>query len=133
MNDSLSEKIGTDTVKAAQHIQEGQVQAALAKAELRDKAEERKEEMSAARRRQIETDRQKRDAQKQKWAEDRQKLEEQKQKMEEQRRKLVARLSAGRLFGAGRLLRAFPTYRHLNHGEIVTQLKERMNKSRKEI
>ena len=131
VSDRLSEKIGTDTVKAAQHIQEGQVQAALAKAELRDMAEERKAELSAARSRQMEAERQKLEETKQKWAEERRKLEEQKQRLEAQRQKLAARLSGGRLFGAGRLLRAFPTYKNLKHGEIVERLKEQMNKPSK--
>lgn len=55
----------------------------------------------------------------------------QKQRLEAQRQKLAARLSGGRLFGAGRLLRAFPTYKNLKHGEIVERLKEQMNKPSK--
>lgn len=42
LSDSMSEQIGSNTLKNAQKIGEGQVQAALAKAELRDSIEEKR-------------------------------------------------------------------------------------------
>ncbi|MCR4671879.1 MAG: hypothetical protein K5637_01410 [Lachnospiraceae bacterium] len=90
VSDRMSERIGTDTVKAAQTLQEGQIQAALGKAELKEDLEERKADL-------------------------------QKRRLE-----LESKITAHQLFGAGRILHAFPTYNHHDHESVVSELRQRL-------
>ena len=83
VSDDLSERIGTQTLESMQRIDESRVQAALARAELRDAVEEARENRAAlnARRR---------------------------REAEERARQLRAAIRKRHVFGARRLMNAFP-------------------------
>ena len=89
VSDDLSERIGTQTLESMQRIDESRVQAALARAELRDAVEEARENRAAA------NARRRREA-------------------EERARQLRAAIRKRHVFGARRLMKAFPGLNYEN-------------------
>lgn len=99
VSDKLSDKLGTATIDTAQKVEEGQVQAALAKAELRDSAQETIEELNAR-----------------------------KAALTTRFEELSDSITSRARFGQGHILKAFPNMKHKTNPEIVSMLKERMMK-----
>ena len=93
-------------------LDENKVQAALARAELRDLAEETRREL-------------------QDRAQERRKEREEYRKNLEER--LHSQLTSGKMFGPRRLLRAFPDSKHARYGEIWKQLSDEINGERNSI
>lgn len=106
VSDSVSEMLGESALQTQQKVDENKVQAVLARAELRDIAEER---------RRILQDR----------------VQERRKERDEYRRKLEEtlhkQLTSGRVFGPRRLLRAFPDSKHMRYGELWKLLSEEIN------
>lgn len=102
VSDDLSERIGRSTLDSMQLIDEGRVQAALARAELRDAVEEQK----------VKTERE--------FAKKRAQIELGQEQL------IIAALSRGRLFGPGRLLKAFPalSFDSATYDEIIKEVRE---------
>ena len=90
LSDQLTEVIGTNSIKAQQTIGEARVQAALAKVEARDAAEEKKKEFA------------------QLAAEQQEALEKKKRELQERMFEIRDSILAGRMFSSGRIFRAFP-------------------------
>ncbi len=107
-SDQLSRQIGERTIQTAQRVEESQVQAALAKAELRDAAEAARAQVDAR------LARQKAD-----WA-------VQMDALELRRDAILAELQRKRLFSGGNILRNVPGLKHSQYGELLETLKERI-------
>lgn len=106
VSDSMSEMLGESALQTQQKVDENKVQAALARAELRDIAEERRRELQDH----VQERRKERD--------------EYRRRMEET---LHKQLTSGRVFGPRRLLRAFPDSKHMRYGELWKLLSEEIN------
>ena len=106
VSDSVSEMLGESALQTRQKVDENKVQAALARAELRDIAEERRRELQDH----VQERRKERD--------------EYRRRMEET---LHKQLTSGRVFGPRRLLRAFPDSKHMRYGELWKLLSEEIN------
>ena len=106
VSDSVSEMLGESALQTQQKVDENKVQAALARAELRDIAEERRRELQD------------------RVQERRKEKEEYLRKLEET---LHKQLTSGRVFGPRRLLRAFPDSKHMRYGELWKLLSEEIN------
>lgn len=110
-SDKLSEVVGSTTLSGAQHLEEGQVQAALARSEIKQKAEEVKEDLheesvQAKRKREME-------------------ISAYKQKLSAKADEMMNELVSGSAFGSKRLFKAFPTLHSDEYEEIVEELKKR--------
>ena len=118
VSDDLSERIGTRTLESRQHIDEGRVQAALAREEFRDAVEEKK----------AETEKEIARFKAEKEAESARRRRE----MEERMQQLRASLSRGRFFGPRRIFKAFPdlTYDFENYDDIMSEVREEIDKKR---
>ncbi len=129
ISDGLTENIGEGAIEANTRLQEGQLQAALARAELKDgigksRAEFRdglersrsefKDNLERSRS-ELKDELEKRRAESEKW------------RLERSRRLelLKTRITAGRHFGTGRLLNAFPNARHERYNAELQELKNR--------
>lgn len=116
LSDSLSAAIGSKTLQTQQKIEEGQLQAALASAEIRDAVQELREAVQQNR---AETEQkltlQRAGLQRQ--------LDENRQELEQRVEKLRKKISSSP-FGAGRLLKAFPGLRSRRHGAALEMLKK---------
>lgn len=155
VSDKVSEKLGETTLETAQNIGEGRVQAALAKAELRDKVDSLKENLSTAEvREKVGSLKDSLSAAEVKGkvsslkdnlstAELRETLsslknnisaEEYKEiigtksaELQKKYEELVGSMTKHRLFGQGRLLRAFPDMKHRKYQDVIAKLKEKMH------
>lgn len=99
VSDRMSEQIGENALEAAMLIDESRVQATLAKAELRDLAEKTKGESLEM-------------------------LAHRKASLYASAEEIRRTLMQTRIFGARRLLRAFPGLQSEKYAEIIAQLKE---------
>lgn len=119
MSDSMSEQIGSNTLRGAQRFNESQVQAALAKAELHDTIEEKRLEsekkLNAARKRFDEN-----------IKEGYKRYEDSREEYRERIKELQDKLMSGKWFGTYRLFKAFPTMKHENYSDVINNLKERL-------
>ena len=97
VSDRMSQTIGGGTIKTAQRIGEGQVQMALAKAELRDTASQVKEEQAVL-------------------------LAKRKAQFDE----LLEQLKTRNPFTPGRILRNVPELQHSRYKELLESLKQRI-------
>ncbi|MBR5046721.1 MAG: hypothetical protein IKX76_00630 [Eubacterium sp.] len=97
VSNDLSERIGTRALKTAQHVDEAKVQAALARSEAIDQANQLRADYEAK-----------------------------KKELEQRRSDLISKIQNSRHFGYGRLLRAFPDMKHRDHSELLNMLKERL-------
>ena len=109
---TVSGRLGESALQTQQKMDENKVQAALARAELRDLAEETRREL-------------------QDRAQERRKEREEYRKNLEER--LHSQLTSGKMFGPRRLLRAFPDSKHTRYGEIWKQLSDEINGERNSI
>lgn len=129
VSDKLSTVLADETIRTANVIQEGQVQAALGRAELKEAAGTKRRELetAAARRKAaLQTE----------AAQTRTQLEKRLAALQQQKEELAASLTGNPYFGTGRILRAFPDLRHRSHHELISRLRQRIsgenNSSRQE-
>lgn len=101
VSDKLTENIGGGAVEATQHVQEGEVQAALARAEMSERAEARKETAENA-------------------------LWQRKKALKEKAKRIKQRVMTPKVFGGRRLMRAFPSMQHRDFGEVLDWLRDDM-------
>ncbi len=117
VSDSMSGVLGESALQTQQKMDENRVQAALARAELRDFAQERTKELrgqAQERQRELQSRTQER----------RRELEDYRRNLEE---RLHRQLTSGEVFGPRRLLRAFPDSKHLRYGELWKRLSDEIN------
>ena len=138
VSDKVSEKLGETTIETAQNIGEGRVQAALAKAELRDRVDSLKDSLSTSEMKEkvgsmkdsittaemIEKVSSMND--KIRTEEYREVIRTKRAELQKKYEELVGSMTKHRLFGQGRLLRAFPDMKHRKYQDIVVKLKEKM-------
>ncbi len=113
VSNAMSERIGGNAIYTSQRFGEGKVQAALAKAELRDALQKKRSEYASAAaqfRRRVQ-------AGQVRW-----KVSPGKKEKEERISGLLRAIYGKGLFGAGRLLRAFPDMRHREYPELIERL-----------
>jgi hypothetical protein len=111
-SDKLTDLLASTSMDTAQQVQETQVQAALGKVELREKAMEFKEEKDL------------RDAVEKAKRDER--IAQYRADLEKRAEELMADISGHRAFGTGRLLRAFPTLQHERYADSVEELRKRI-------
>lgn len=115
-SDSLSEFLGTESIKTAQRMQEGRIQAELAKAELKEQAASAREKMkdqSSSLRTRIEGRLQE--------------LISKQNKLFDEEESLFRRLLKPQVFGVRRLLTAFPNMRSTKHKEALESIKNKLD------
>ena len=95
VSDNMTVQIGEGTLKAQERIESQQVQAALAKAEMRDRMETARAD-----------------------------AEKRRAEMQAQLAIVQSRAASGKLFGKGRLLTAFPDLRSRQHERLMEDLKK---------
>ena len=133
ISDSMTDAIG----KTSQAIGESRVQAALAKAELKDAAAEAKEDLwdAAANARADLKDAAAsakadlKDAAASAKADLMESAARQRAELEERAGKLTKELSRGTIFGTGRILRALPDIRHRDYGETLAELRKKISEN----
>ena len=108
-SDKLTDKIAQSSIKTARNAQNARVQAALAKAELRDAAEESRADI------------QKRADEKRN--ELKQISEETMAELQHHYDEIRSSLVSHRHFGAGRLINVFPNVKHRDYKDILDELK----------
>jgi uncharacterized membrane protein len=118
-SDRLSSFVGNTSLKTAQRIEEGEIQATLAKADLEDRARRMRAEMTD---RTLNAQRERAAAR----AKHTEKPAKSRDMLEKRAEELIADLSGHRIFGTGRLLRAFPSMHHEKYAETLEKLKERI-------
>ena len=123
-SDRLSSFVGNTSLKTAQRVEEGEIQAALAKADLEDRARKMRAEMTD---RTLDA-RKARAAAKTKYQKE---LAKNRDMLEKRAEELIADLSGHSIFGTGRLLRAFPSMRHEKYTETLERLKERIREKKR--
>lgn len=117
LSDAMSESLGTNSLKTAQAIGEGRVQASLAKMELRDRAEEKADEAYAVYgQKKAEAARSLEDA----LAKSRESYNAYRAQYEELRDELLAHSH----FGEGRFIKAFPDLKHRDYTQTLEELKK---------
>ena len=138
VSDKVSEKLGETTIETAQNIGEGRVQAALAKAELRDRVDSLKDSLSTSEMKEkvgslkdnlstaelraaLSSLKENISAE-----EYREVIRTKRAELQKKYEELVGSMTKHRLFGQGRLLRAFPDMKHRKYQDIVVKLKEKM-------
>ena len=138
VSDKVSEKLGETTIETAQNIGEGRVQAALAKAELRDRVDSLKDSLSTSEMKEkvgslkdnlstaelraaLSSLKENISAE-----EYREVIRTKRAELQKKYEELVGSMTKHRLFGQGRLLRAFPDMKHRKYQDTVVKLKEKM-------
>ena len=125
-SDTLTKVIATNSMNAAQRIEEGQVQAALAKSELQNNVQQAREDAdlrSAQRKARIDETK---DLLRQDVADSRElKVQAARAQYEERLNAYAEHLKSQRIFGSGRLLRAFPGMHHETYQDLIDELKKR--------
>lgn len=116
VSDRLSEVIGTSTLYAAQKVGEGQVQAALGRAELMDTVKETREEWKN---RVIEN-----------RAAYQAEMEQRRAELQARTEQLYSRMLRNRVLGVRRLFAAFPELRSKDHEEGMQRLRQRWDELR---
>lgn len=102
VSDKISVEIGEKTIETAQTVEEGKVQAHLAKVELYEIAEAKKNE-------QLEN------------------MHREKERLLCEYRALEDSFRNHQIIGTGRLIKAFPNMKHRDHQEIVNNIKKMIN------
>ncbi|MGI6211133.1 MAG: putative ABC transporter permease [Anaerovoracaceae bacterium] len=115
-SDKLTDFLANTSISTAQHVQEGQVQASLAKTEFTERAQDAREQLEL---KSVEAK-----------AKREHEVEEYRRRLEERAEELMADLSGHAAFGTGRLLRAFPTLSHEQYGDLVEELKKRIREKK---
>lgn len=106
VSDKISTTLATTTIDTAQKVGEGKVQAALAKAELREAAEIKKDNS-------IEM------------------LRMKKAELQAQFDELSGSITEHLVLGQGRIIRAFPRMKHRDYYELIQELKKKIQESGK--
>ena len=122
VSDKLSDALGTESIKTAQHMEEGRVKAALAResfeehaGELRGRLSEKRAILEAKRTAALE----------EKKAE----LEEKKAAILRKEQALYEKVLSGHFFGARRLLEAFPDMKMPQHKDLLEEIRSKLRKS----
>ncbi len=105
VSDRLSRTIGERTIKTTQKIEEAQVQAALAKADLEEAVEAKRAEWKDA----VSTEKEK--------------LADRAEAMQKRREEILAELKSRRLFSAGSVLKHVPELKHRDYRELLERIK----------
>ena len=146
VSDGLSEAIGGTTIKASESVGEARVQGALARAEWKEEVGSRVEAQRIAHaehkaenlaridqvkdRLETAADESRaridgvRDGLQAAAAESRGAVEQKRAEIADRRDALILDLAGHRVFGSGRLLRAFPDMRSRDHGQLLEQIKQ---------
>ena len=122
-SDAMSEKIGGGALKTQNVIAEGRIQGALARAELRDRAYETRDGLLDKARDTKEELSEKAQAAAQQAKRARDLGMEGYRKAMEKRRQITKKILGPRIFGARRLLEAFPDLRHREYDAYITMLR----------
>lgn len=122
VSDKISEHVATRTIETAQIVGEGKVQAALAKAELKDSALEKKEAVLEKKEELAEKRTERRE-------ETLEELHERHAALQKEFEELADSITGHSLVGQGHLLKAFPDMKHRKHPEMVELLKKRYEQS----
>lgn len=101
VSDKMTDTVGNTSLKVTQKAQESAVQASLAKAQMRDAAEESREALELRRR-----------------------------ELQEKYDTLREAIIKHRHYGIGRILNAFPDVKHRDYDQILTELKGRLKAGR---
>jgi len=105
-SDKMSEFLATKTIDTAQRVEEGKVQATLAKYELMDAGEEKVEKTMEL-------------------------MREKKASLQKEIDRLSESITRHSFIGQGRLLKAFPGMKHRDYSEVVQELKNKfLNKEK---
>nr|WP_296422228.1 putative ABC transporter permease [Pseudoramibacter sp.] len=107
VSDKLTEDIGGSAMEAAQHVQEGEVQAALARAEMGERAATRRETAENA-------------------------LWQRRNALKAKAKRIKQRVMAPKVFGGRRLMRAFPSMQHRDFGEALDWLRDEMQNEKRQ-
>jgi uncharacterized membrane protein len=102
-SDSLSSFVGSTSLETAQRVQQGQVQAALARAEMKEKADQVREDMDL------------------KTAERKAELDQKRTELEQRAIVLTNELTSHQ---GRRLLKAFPSLHHHTYEDLVEEMKK---------
>ncbi|MSS19536.1 putative ABC transporter permease [Pseudoramibacter porci] len=105
VSDKLTEDIGGGAMEATQRVQEGEVQAALARAEMGERAAARRETAENA-------------------------LWQRRNALKAKAKHIRQRVMAPKVFGGRRLMRAFPSMQHRDFGEVLDWLRNDMQKEK---
>ena len=100
ISDKISNTVATTTIDTAQAVEEGRVQAALAKAELRESAEIKKDKS-------IETLRKKKD------------------ELQREFDELSKSITNHTIIGQGRIIKAFPGMKHRDYRDLIQELRKK--------
>ena len=128
VSDAMSETIGGGALKTQNVIAQGRVQGALARAELRDRAAKTREELYDRARETREELGEKAAAAADQARKVRDLGRERYNKALEQRRKITKKILEPRIFGARRLLEAFPDLQHRDYDAYITMLRDIMDR-----
>lgn len=113
VSDRISERVGTRTLETAQIVDEGKLQAKLAKAELKDLIREKKADLEVV--------------QSIKQEETLLDLKDKFDALQGEFDRISSSLTSASYFGQGRLLKAFPGMKHQKYPELVKALKEKLH------
>lgn len=113
VSDRISERVGTRTLETAQIVDEGKLQAKLAKAELKDVIREKKADLEVV--------------QSIKQKETLLDLKDKFDALQGEFDRISSSLTSASYFGQGRLLKAFPGMKHQKYPELVKALKEKLH------
>ena len=113
VSDRISERVGTKTLETAQIVDEGKLQAKLARAELKDVIREKKAELE--------------DVQSIKQKETLIDLKDKFDALQGEFDRISSSLTSASYFGQGHLLKAFPGMKHRKYPELVKALKEKLH------
>ncbi|MCI6173671.1 MAG: hypothetical protein MR671_05360 [Clostridiales bacterium] len=125
ISDKLSATIADTTISTAQHVQNGQVQAALGRAELRDAVQEKSEQMAAGFNTRKEAVAAEFSARKDSVASG---LAAQRDALTESYRAARQKLTEATHFGSGRLMKAFPNMVHEQYDDLLKEVEAQLNR-----
>lgn len=113
ISNHISERVGGRTLETAQIVDEGKLQAKLAKAELRDVIDEKKVEIE--------------DVQSIMKMENLEELQERFDALQVEFDRISSSLTSASYFGQSHLLKAFPGMKHRKYPGLIKSLKERLH------
>ena len=124
VSDSMTESIGGNALNATQTLEHQQVQMALAKAELKDNAEEKMRVLGERKELAARTFDERKGAAFSGLLAKRETLASE---FDRRKKSLAAYLRETRYIGAGRLIRAFPTMKSREYDDIIAEMKKESN------
>lgn len=133
-SDKLSTVIGENSMNAAQHIEEGQVQASLAKKELQENLQQVREDADLKRTERKARLEEAKGSLRENVADSietgEMRLQAARSDYEEKLEEYARYLEKHKVFGSGRLLKAFPGMKHEEHQDLVDELRRRIREHR---